>query len=214
MQQLRTLGVALIAIFAVAVGASASAAAAECPGTGEGVALCSGGHELEGTFAFTGKSVGAKQVEVGGLAGPTCTASKASGQLVATKGSVEVADLSSEWSKCSITGEASCKVKPIVLGEDGGFSSVLANPGELTLSRLTGNPFAVVSISGCLKSTEWTVRGIQRCKLPSSTVEALAHEILCQKSGSELKVGAKAASLESEEEITLVSGKEFSLQKA
>jgi hypothetical protein len=94
---------------------TASASAAECPGTGEGVVLCSSGHVQEGTFAFTGKQIGTKELEIEGLGKEQCGSAKSTGELVATKSGVEVKDDVIEWPNCEVVGHAGCKVNPIIL---------------------------------------------------------------------------------------------------
>jgi hypothetical protein len=206
--------VALTAVLAMSLGSVASASAAECPGSGEGVVLCSGGHVLEGTFPYTGTQTNFEITFVGWGA-PTCTTAKSSGQLVAAKSSVEIKNLVVEWSSCSLAGHASCKVKPIVFGSKGtGLNGIFAGTGEVSLSAAEGELFAEVSITGCEQENVFKVKGHQVCSLPGSTTEAVTHTVSCTTGGSHLKWGAKEATLRSHEEFKLTSGKAFSLQKS
>jgi hypothetical protein len=193
--------------------ATASASAAECPGTGEGVVLCSGGHVQEGTFAFTGKkTVGNNsEYEVQGIMKIFCGISTSKGQFVATKGHVEITNLVIDNPSCYLTG-TSCKVKPLIFGIAPGLKGVLTGTTEIELSPMSGTQFAEISVSECEHEYQAKVTGSQKCQLALSTIEAVTHEEICTASGSKLHAGTKQVVIEFAEEIKLSSGAKFSLQ--
>lgn len=210
----RTALVALVA--ALTVGAlaagSAAASAAECPGTGSGVALCSGKHALEGTFAFTGKytSGTALKLEVPDFPYIYCDSTASTGQFVASKGRLEMSGTAIEWSQCEPSlDQGSCEVKPLSFT---GSAATLLNTSEVMLPLagkliIKGRPGNTCELAG-----EYALKGEQKCKLPGSTLEALAHRRECLPTGSTMKFAGKAAHLEFTEEISLSPSKEFSLQ--
>ncbi|HEY2141659.1 MAG TPA: hypothetical protein VGG98_06335 [Solirubrobacteraceae bacterium] len=210
----RSVFAALVAVLAMSVIGSASASAAECPGTGTGVVLCSGGHVQEGTFAFTGTESNF-EIEFSGWGKPTCSTAKATGQLVATKGGVEIKSYVIEWSGCSLAGHPSCKVGPIVFKGNGtGLKGLFATTSKVTLSPMEGRQLTEVSIVGCEQEALFKVTGEQVCSLPNSTVEAATHQISCAVGGSKLKWGTKEAVLALTETFKLSSGKAFSFQQS
>ncbi|HEY2141691.1 MAG TPA: hypothetical protein VGG98_06495 [Solirubrobacteraceae bacterium] len=207
---------ALLAVLAMSAIGAASASASECPGTGEGVVLCSGGHVLEGTFAFTGSkkaSTGAK-FNVVGIVSLQCEGQTSKGQLVATKTHVEMTNLVIERPGCKLEGHATCKVKPLVFGISPGLKGVLSSTSEISLSPMTGELFSEVSITQCEQEYSAKVTGQQKCKLAKSTAEAVTHEEVCASSESRLKAGTRIVELEFTEEIKLSSGQSFSLQRS
>jgi hypothetical protein len=210
----RSMLVALLAILVVGVAGSASASAAECPGTGSGVVLCSGGHVQEGTFVFTGTESGF-EIAFPGWGKPSCTTAKATGQLLATKSSVEISSYIIEWSGCYLAGHATCTVNPVVFKGGGtGLKGLFANTNKVTLSPIAGRQLTEVSITGCEQEVLFKVTGDQICSLPSSTVEATTHQISCATSGSQLKSGTREVTLALTETFKLSSGKAFSLQQS
>jgi hypothetical protein len=222
----RMVVVALAAVCVVGAVASASASAAECPGTGEGVALCSGGHALEGSFAFTGKMApgAGAWIEVTGFGRIPCS-STSTGTLVAGKGKLEVTGLVLHWTGCKVlTAETTCQVKQILwdgyqgLGTGPGLSGLVANTNEVTLSstspnhQLTTNYIEGKAGKTCLLAGEYVITGKQTCALPNSTVESLAHILECKTTGSKLTWAGKSMQMWTEEELQLSSGKTYSLQ--
>jgi hypothetical protein len=199
-------------IFSAVVG-PASASAAECPGTGEGVVLCSGGHVLEGTVPFTGTQT-YFELSLTGWGSPTCSTAKSTGDLVATSNSVEIKNLLIEWSNCKIAGRPSCKVAPILFGSKGtGLTGLITSTSGVTFSPSEGKQYAEIEVSVCEQEVELKVKGSQACSLPNSTVESVTHQVSCTASGSKLTWGDGAATLHSTEEFKLTSGKAFSLQR-
>jgi len=201
--------------------ATASASAAECPGTGEGIELCSGGHVMEGTFAFTGKEVVGpeKRFELVGIMSLTCHSATSKGELVASKGKLEIIHDSGEWVGCQLVNHASCKVKPITFGPGAGLKGAIASAGEideLKLSPAEGErkPFAEFGVTGCEQELSGKVTGTQTCKLPHSIrSEAAKHELECNSGELALKYGNRQVVVAIRETIELSSGKAFSLQQ-
>jgi hypothetical protein len=208
--------IGLLVVLAVSVAASASASAAECPGTGSGVVLCSGGHVLEGTIPFTGKKKpgSGSEYEVEGVMKIVCTGSTSKGNYVATKTGVEVTDLVIENPGCSLSGHPTCTVKPLVFGLGSGLKGALASPEQITLSAMGEASFSEISVTGCEQAYTKKVTGTQKCSLPKSTTEAAKHEVVCEVPGGELFAGTKKVHIAFTEEIALASGKQFSLQKS
>jgi hypothetical protein len=194
----------------------ASASAAECPGTGTGVVLCSGGHVQEGTFGFTAK---AKKLSVNSNAIGTieCTGSTGgSGQFVATKSTVEMTKLIIEWGGCTLPG-TTCTVQPIVIGVGLGLHGAMTlagKLGEVTLSTATERTeFAKIKITGCTQAIEGKITGTQVLQLPLSTSEATIQS--AQAGVSHLSAfGGKAVIVLFNGELELSSGKAFSFQKS
>jgi hypothetical protein len=210
----------LVAAIALGAVAAASASAAECPGTGEGVELCSGGHVLEGTFEFVGKhkTGTTAQFKIEAIMSLECTNTTSKGKLVATPGKVEVTGQSMEWTPCPFIGHAGCKVNPLKFGSGtGGLHGAWTNKGEfdeVALSSTGKAPFGEISITGCEQELEGKITGVQKCAFPSGIAsEATSHVETCEPHGSELKYGTKIFELRNTEEISLTSGKAFSLQK-
>jgi hypothetical protein len=208
----RSMLVALLALSVTGSVAAGSASASECPGTGEGVVLCSGGHVQEGTFAFTGASTSGS-FNVVGIMSIQCGSATSKGQFVATKSGVEITDYVIERPGCQLVGHAGCKVKPLIFGLGSGLKGVLASSSEIKLSPMTGEQFSEVSVSGCEQEYQAKVTGSQKCKLPASTAEATTHEVNCAISESSLRAGSHSVELGLVEKIKLTSGKSFSLQR-
>ncbi len=211
--------VTIIAIFAVAALGTASASAAECPGTGEGVVLCSGGHVLEGTIPFTGKATPSEhRFEVAGVLTVGCEKFTSKGQFLATNASVNISQEYIEWSGCKLLGHSACKVKPLTFGVGSGLHGVVGLVGTLAETTVAAAesrlPVAQLSITGCEQEYEGRVTGTQKCELPNATSEATKHGLSCLAQGSELKVNGRAATLTDGEEIALSGGQAFSLQRA
>jgi hypothetical protein len=200
--------------------ATASASASECPGTGEGVALCSGGHVQLGSFAFTSKRAsGSTELvfEYVGLLRITCTTSKGSGELVATTGHVEVVKDVIEWTGCSIAANPACKVSPFRFGMFGGLKGSFALVGtlaEITVTGAENEKFGEIHITGCELEREGTIKGTQKCSISKATSEAATHEFLCQSANSKLHIASTSVSINSHEEISLTSGNSYSLQRS
>jgi hypothetical protein len=215
-------GVALAVILAalvLGVIGSASASAAECPGTGEGLALCSGGHALEGTFEFTSKhkSLTAEQFTISGIMTLSCSTSTGKGDIVATKTHVEVTKDIIEWSQCKLGGHANCKVKPFVFGGTTGLNGALSETGEIgqiIFSSPVKETWGEISVIGCEQEYEGKVTGTQKCQISRATTELAVHEVVCSPTGSSLKVHLTQAEMTNSEELQLTSGKAFSLQHA
>jgi hypothetical protein len=226
-------GLALLALGGIA---AASASAAECPGTveGGGIALCSGGHEQKGTFAFTG------QQQAGSFADPFnvtgfgttvgCGTVKLSkGAFVAgAGGKLEVAGLYLEYPNCTVSSdEADCEVAGGLITVDGlegkgtgpGLSAQLTSTSETDLlgggTKSYWTFYRIKSKAGhtCGSTWEAKVRGNAKCGLPSSTVEAVTHILKCEYAKSEILNSGDAAGFELTAEIKLSSGKAWSLQK-
>ncbi|HEY2141953.1 MAG TPA: hypothetical protein VGG98_07835 [Solirubrobacteraceae bacterium] len=213
--------VALAVVLLAGVVGSASASAAECPGTGSGVALCSGGHVQEGTFAFTGKQNRSYTLEPEGLGKWTCESGGGSkGQFVATKGKVEITGLVIRTADCHLAG-TTCTVKPVIFdggnptGSGPGLGGVLPNAGAVTLSSpAKGEPFTELITTNCVQAGTLKIKGKQVCSLPSSTVEASTHQLTCDASGSKLATGSRSVFVTLGETIELSPGKVFSLQQS
>jgi hypothetical protein len=195
--------------------ATASASAAECPGTGEGLELCSGGHTLEGTFEFTGKAAGAK-FKIESIGSYECAGIKSKGKFTTAPGKVEVTGQSMEWLSCHVN--PTCQFHPLVFGGGAGLHGIWANKAgtdEITLSTVGTAPFGELLVTGCEQEMEGKITGAQKCKLPHATTEAATHEVVCEFSGSELqyKPGFRRFYMQVSEEVKLSSGKAFSLQQ-
>jgi hypothetical protein len=230
--------VALMAMLAVGAVASASASAAECPGTveGGGIALCSGGHEQKGTFAFTGVQKSETfsdpfNLEGGGIpltvsCGALVKLSK--GSFVASSGKLEISGLYLNYGECTVSSdEAECEVATHAITVDGaegvgtgsGLSASLASTAEVTLlgggASRKWTRFVVKSKPGhtCSSSRTELPRGQVTCGLPESTVEAVTHVLKCQFGKSELTSSGLAVGFELTGELKLSSGKAWSLQK-
>jgi hypothetical protein len=225
---------ALVAVCAVSAVGVASASAAECPGTveGGGIALCSGGHEQKGSFAFTGVQKAGTSYDVFRDEFNNQTIRCASsiklskGTFTATTGKLEVSGLDIEYGKCQDgTDEADCEVTSITVdggegkGTGPGLSANLTSTAQVTLTGGgTGQKwteFRIRSKEGhtCAGNFEWKVKGTATCSLPESTVEAVTHILKCEELKSELRNFGIKVGFELTAELKLSSGKAWSLQK-
>jgi hypothetical protein len=210
----RIASLTLVSALGIAAANVVSASAAECPGTGEGVALCSGGHVLEGTFPFTGKRIpgtGA-EYEVEGIVKVECTGITTKGEFVATKTMVEARNVVIANNGCTLNGHANCTVKPLVFGLGSGLKGTFANVSEVTWSSQTSEPFAEISITNCLQEFHAKVVGSRACKWTNGTTEATIHKDECY-TGNNLRTSTgKIVYFSWSEELALTSGKAFSFQ--
>jgi hypothetical protein len=217
MTRIKILLWALLAVLALSGLSVASASASECPGSGEGVELCSEGHALEGTFAISNKTKSGGSIYIEGIMSLQCSTTKSKGQIVAGKGRVEITSDVIEWTGCSLSGHAGCKVKAMILGMGPGLHggiSLVGEIGEVTLATSEEKqPFTEVSVTGCEQEYEGKVLGTQKCKLARVTTEAVGHEVSCTGSESRLKLRTRTVELEFHEEIQLSSGVKFSVQR-
>jgi hypothetical protein len=234
----RSVLVALMAVFAVGAVASASASAAECPGTveGGGIALCSGGHEQKGTFAFTGVQKSGTFSDPFNLVGGgipltvSCGAlvKLSKGSFIASSGKLEISGLYLNYSGCTVSSdEVDCEVAAGAITVDGaegagtgpGLSASLASTAEVTLlgggTSRKWTKFVVRGKPGhaCTTSRTETPRGQVTCGLPESTVEAVTHILKCEFGKSELTSSGLQVGFELTGELKLSSGKAWSLQK-
>jgi hypothetical protein len=100
-----------------------------------------------------------------------------------------------------------------------GIDGTVTKTNEVTLKPSTGKVFTTIktkSKSGhiCFLPTETNVEGEQIVTLPGSTTEAATHEVVAAASGSKLTAFGLAATFVLTEEITLASGKVFSLHES
>lgn len=225
----------LTAILLSALGA-ASASAAECPGTveGGGVALCSEGHELKGSFAFSGAQKAGTTADVFEPYHRTlpvtisCGLAKLSkGSFVAGTGKLEVSGLYIKYEECRDTAdETDCEVSSITvdgseqgLGTGPGLSSTITGTGSLTLAgggaKQWWTKYVVKSKTGhtCTGFSEGKIRGTATCSLPESTIEAITHILKCEYGKDTLLNSGSEAGFELTSELKLASGKTWSLQK-
>jgi hypothetical protein len=229
----KTAVVALLAVLSVGAIASASASAAECPGTveGGGIALCSGGHEQKGSFAFSGQKQSGTTMRLYISEYQSyieCEKSELSkGSFVAATGKLEISGLYVELSHCVVSGEPTlCEVSPILIdGSEGkgtgpGLAATLKSTGEVTLHPGTGTRWGVIHIKSapgrlCTMAaiSGSSLTGEQKCALPGSTIEAVKHVLECRISGSKLKIAGHVGELELTAEIGLTSGNKWSLQQ-
>jgi hypothetical protein len=234
----RTVVVALSAVCVVGAVASASASAAECPGTveGGGIALCSGGHEQKGTFAFTGVQKSESysdpfNLEGGGI--PLTVSCNglvklSKGSFVATSGKLEISGLYLSYGECGVSSdETDCEVTTHAITVDGaegagtgpGLSASLASTAEVTLlgggTSRKWTKFVVRGKPGhaCTTSRTETPRGQVTCGLPESTVEAVTHILKCEFGNSALTSSGLQVGFALTGELKLSSGKAWSLQK-
>jgi hypothetical protein len=230
--------VALSALCVVGAVASASASAAECPGTveGGGIALCSGGHEQKGTFAFTGAQKAGTFSDPFNLVGGgipltvSCNGlvKLSKGSFVASSGKLEISGLYLNYGECTASSdEADCEVAAGAITVDGaegagtgpGLSASLASTAEVTLlgggASRKWTKFVVRSKPGhaCTSSRRAEIRGVATCGLPESTVEAVTHILKCEFGKSALTNSGLQAGFELTGELKLSSGKAWSLQK-
>ncbi len=212
---------AVLMALALGVGASASASAAECPGTGSGVALCSGGHVQLGSFPFTSTwKIGTTKIfSIQGIMSLSCTNGSGHGEFVTSAGKVEIKKYASEWTGCSVPGAPSCHVAPIVFGVSGGLKGLFAIAGEafeIKLSPSEGETktYAEFSVTGCEQERGGKVKGTHKCQMPHSvTTEAVAHELNCAGSGSSLTFEGTPVTVTVAEELSLTSGHLYSIQR-
>jgi hypothetical protein len=231
-------GVVLVALLGVvllgAVG-PVSASAAECPGTveGGGIALCSEGHELKGSFAFSGQKQSGTSADPFNLVGGgipltvSCSSAKFSkGSFVATAGKLEISGLYIEYGGCTVSSdEADCEVTPITVdggegkGTGPGLSASLTSTAQVTLLGGGANKrWTIFRVKGkpghtCSATWEARIRGNATCSLPGSTTEAITHVVKCEYGKSELTNSEQQAGFELTGEVKLTSGKAWSLQK-
>jgi hypothetical protein len=216
---LRTVLVALLATLSLGVLASASASASECPsGVKDGdVALCSGGHEQSGLFAFTAtKKVATRQNFTVAKTGISfeCTASADKGNFEAGGSGLHVANLAIEYSACTIPNPQHCAIAGGKITFEH-LKATIETPSGLTL-RSEGTQWGTISIESsggtCLFANPAAkVKGAQKCDLPNSTLEAATHELRCEEAGSELTFGGNPMKQEVTQIMTLAPMKEWSL---
>lgn len=230
-------GLALLALSGVA---AASASAAECPGTveGGGVALCSGGHEQKGTFAFTGQKEPKSEEKVffsylnpyhPNIACNAVTLSKGS-FVAASKGKLEVSGLYIEYTGCrDPSNESECEVRSAGGGEtvlvDGAWeaggpglsAAPLTNTSELFLNANESRrwtKFSLASRAGktCAQTSEYNIKGEAKCTLPNSTTELVTHILDCS-DDKLLTENSQSTEWDLTAEVKLASGKAWSLKK-
>jgi hypothetical protein len=227
-------GLAILAFSALAT-ASASAEAVKCPGTNEKGAyvLCSGGVTQVGTFTFTGVHeattpitffVPSYEWEMG------CEEGKITkGSFDGTASKLEIAGLYMEITRCNEPAEGNtvCEVLPIVIdGDEGtgtgpGLSATIASSSELELvSTSSGELWSKVKIRSkgehmCTMAglTPSPLHGKQECKLLEGATEKVTHVLKCESIGSHLKLFGKETLFTYAAELSLTSGKNWSIQK-
>ena len=94
--------------------------------------------------------------------------------------------------ECHLTEVEHCTVaEPI----EAKTSGELVNEPVEAEAKPEGTSFATIKLEGaeCPAKGEYPVTGTQTCKLPGIGTEAVEHEILCEESGSKLKLGGKSA---------------------
>ncbi len=181
---------------------------AKCPGTIEngGVALCSEGHALQGTFALTiQRKAGVIHRDLYPKEGSTppewaCQAQPPiTGNFVAASSSVELTSFKIYDKECKFDGSNAelaedCEIPGETITVDGGegtgkgpgLHANLTTNGDLALRGGTGEDwtkFNIKSVLGktCLDSKVGvTVSGSTSCSLRSSTTEAVTHVLACE----------------------------------
>jgi hypothetical protein len=205
----------------------------KCPGTNEKGAyvLCSGGVTQVGTFTFTGvHKAGSGETAFEVPAFPMkmyCEEGKITkGSFDGTVSKLEIAGLYIEITGCTEEPQA-CDVHPIVIdGDEGtgtgpGLSATIASSSELELvSTSSGELWSKVKVTSktgtdCYLASFSPSRlhGHQVCKLLEGATEKVTHVLDCLAAGSDLKLFEHEASFAYTAEITLTSGKNWSIQK-
>ncbi|HEY2142656.1 MAG TPA: hypothetical protein VGG98_11435 [Solirubrobacteraceae bacterium] len=219
---------ALLAAMAFGTIASASASAAECPGTETGkVALCIEGKKTVGEVPFTAKAnFGAVLTIEGGIA-IKCgkVSSKGTFLPVASNAAIKVSKLTVEFTSCTMSAPANCRVKePFTLEKLSGeatettFTFFPAENqtrfGVLTIIN-SGGTCAIGGADAVTTEGHKTSLG-PVCTLSKVTEESAEHEANCPGSKSHLEINAAPAELELPENIALSGaylGKKWSIQK-
>jgi hypothetical protein len=228
MKRIRTICLALVAVFAMSAIVATASASAACSKEGGDVSLCIEGREAKenSTFKFTSvkKPGTVSELKIPAI-GLTITCKKAvnTGGFETFGDSVnpEVSDVKITFSECEVTDPAQCEVPTIkVEGENkDGLDAVFAGAGKLTFfsSEKRGGTFVLVTIKSkkgqkCpFESKGAAVTGEQECSLPGGEVEAVTHELECTAAGSKLAFAGLAATFSLQEEVKLTTGKKWSI---
>lgn len=199
MKRIRIVGLCLTAIFVLGAAVSASASA----------------HEYtikEGTLpqAIRGGSSTVSKLE-STVAGAKITI-ECSKNTISSGEFLNVDESKGEitFEGCKIKEVAACevpnikfKVKDILFGEAG------MPVKDRFLPTGANEEFVSIKINTCALKGTYPVKGKQVCELPNGEVFNLKHTIECRPSGSELTFGPEPAKYTGNEEVELVSEKEF-----
>jgi hypothetical protein len=220
--------------FSALATASASAESAKCPGKNEKGAyvLCSGGVTQVGTFTFTGAHDKELPISFEIPSFPMkmyCEGGKVTkGSFDGTESKLEITGLYIEMS-CEepLEGSTICEILPIVIdggegkGTGPGLSSTITSSSEVRLSSTgTDQPWTHFNIKSkpghtcqLASASPGLLHGEQECKLLEGATEKVAHVLECDPAGSSLKLFGKATNFEYTAEVSLTSGKNWSIQK-
>jgi hypothetical protein len=229
--KVKTVLVALLAVFALGAAASASASAEVC-GVGESggdVALCIAKEEIaspgkHGKMPFGSKIVAGTVVTLTMTGGPTivCKTANDEGEFDRGTSGVELedsfnpegSDVKLIFSQCEVANaKTKCEVvEPIVI--DGGGDNLDATFKEadnehVTFRPSTGTLWTRLTIRAkqqqecALAITEAELTGEQECELPEAAVEKVEHEVKCNTTGSKLKFAGKTYSISFRQLMTL-----------
>jgi hypothetical protein len=226
-------GLAMLAFSALAT-ASASAEAVKCPGKNEKGAyiLCSGGVTQIGTFAFTGVHDKESPIYFEVPSFPMkmyCEGGKITkGSFDGTEAKLELTGLYIEMT-CEepLEGSTICEVLPVLIdGAEGkgtgpGLSSTITSSSELRLTSTSSEQlWTHINIKSkpghtcqLASASPGLLRGEQGCKLLEGATEESTHVLECNPVSSNLKLFGKETHFQYGAELTLTSGKDWSIQK-
>ncbi len=113
---------------------------------------------------------------------------------------------------CKVAKPAGCGVEePIVASFEDQLTSTPED--EFTGTLGAGEEFAKLTLTTCALKGTYAVKGKQLCKLDSTYATLQAeHELICEKTGSKLKLGTKTASFSSTAKIKLVGGGNWAIE--
>jgi hypothetical protein len=214
------LPVVILAMSAIGV---ASASAAECPGTGEGVALCVEGKKQTTNAPFVAEkkagTEGHMYIEGEGW-GFECKKAAVSGEFNATGLSLAIEKTTIAYSECkvnsSVKNEEKCQIKSFTAEISGSFIGHETGSVVFTGSK-SGETWAEITVTGAgctIVITKAPITGKQTCRLPAVGTELVTHEFQCGSEGSNLKFEGRSFGLQLTESMKLVSAKSWSLQRS
>jgi hypothetical protein len=227
--------VTLIAVLAMSVVGSASASAAGCHGaTKKVITLCVNEEAQVGEVTFKATKTLATSFSLGLFNGEIvveCKTENSKGVFNAAKESLTVGKLVVEFTGCTVAqASTTCEVTGGHLILDGGEGTgtgpglqgtfAEGEPGQITLTGPKGllGRVGIKSLPGktcAVAHASSSITGTQKCEIPSNAVEALAHAMNCNGTGSSLEWSGYHAYFTASQELKLRGeaweGKKWSL---
>lgn len=112
---------------------------------------------------------------------------------------------------CKVATPSGCGVSEPILAEFSG--QLTSTPEDEFTGSGSGEEFAKIKITKCTLKGTYSVKGKQLCKLDNTYATLQEeHELICEKSGSKLKLETEPASFSSTAKIKLVGGGNWAIE--